>query len=122
MSEKKLGYNEAYSLKTPEDSIKLYKKWAETYDKDFATNSKYISPQKISIFFNKYSNKSDTPILDVGAGTGLIGEFLNKKNIKNLIGIDISSEMLEQAKSKKCYSSLIVADLTKKIPLQTNTI
>lgn len=122
MSEKKLGYNEAYSLKTPEDSIKLYKKWAETYDKDFAINSKYISPKKISIFFNKYSSKSDTPILDVGAGTGLIGKFLNKKNNKNLIGIDISSEMLEQAKSKKCYTSVIVADLTKKIPLKSNSI
>ena len=48
MSKNKLGYDEAYSLKTPDDSIKLYKKWAKTYDKDFALHSKYISPKKIS--------------------------------------------------------------------------
>ena len=35
MTEKKIGYDDAYSLKTPEDSIKLYKKWAQTYDQDF---------------------------------------------------------------------------------------
>ena len=122
MSEKKLGYDEAYSLETPEDSIKLYKKWAQTYDKGFAINSNYLSPIKISSFFNKYARKTDTPILDTGAGTGLVGECLNKAGNKKIIGIDISSEMLEQAKLKKCYSSLVVADLTKKIPLRTHSI
>jgi len=47
MPEKKIGYNEAYSLKTPADSIKLYKKWAKAYDEDFALNSNYLSPIKI---------------------------------------------------------------------------
>ena len=93
MQNKKLGYDEAYSLKTPQDSKKLYKKWARTYDKDFALNSNYISPKKISVLFNKYAKMTDTPILDVGAGTGLVGEFLNKKRNKEIIGIDISSEI-----------------------------
>ena len=122
MSEKKFGYDEAYSLETPEDSIKLYKKWAQTYDEGFAINSNYLSPIKISSFFNKYARKTDTPILDIGAGTGLVGECLYKTGNKKIIGIDISSEMLEQAKLKKCYSSLVVADLTKKIPLRTHSI
>ena len=97
---KKIGYDEAYSLKTPKDSIKLYKRWAQTYDKDFALTSNYLSPKKISNFFNKYSNKKDTPILDVGAGTGLVGEFLSRNGNKEIIGIDISSEMLEMANVK----------------------
>ena len=108
---KKIKLNDAYSLKTPNDSKKLYKKWAQTYDKDFALTSNYLSPKKISNFFNKYSNKKDTPILDVGAGTGLVGEFLNRNGNKEIIGIDISSEMLEMANVKKCYSSLIEADI-----------
>ena len=122
MSENKIGYDEAYSLKTPEDSKKLYKKWAKTYDKDFALNSNYLSPKKISSFFNQYSKKTDIPILDVGAGTGLVGELLYRKGNKKIIGIDISAEMLDQAKLKGCYSSLIEADITKKIPLKNNTI
>ena len=122
MSEKKIGYEEAYSLKTPEDSKKLYKKWAKTYDEDFALNSNYLSPKKISIFFNKHAKNTDTPILDVGAGTGLVGEFLYRTGNKKIIGIDISSEMLEQAKLKGCYSSLMKADVTKRIPLKNNSI
>ena len=122
MSERKLGYQEAYSLKTPEDSIKLYKKWAETYDKNFALNTNYLSPIKICSFFNKHSRNTDTPILDVGAGTGLVGECLSKSGNKKIIGIDISPEMLKQAKLKRCYSSLVEADVTKKIPLKSNSI
>ena len=122
MKEKKIGYDDAYSLKTPKDSKKLYKKWAQTYDEDFALSSNYLSPKKISSFFYKYSRKSDTPILDVGAGTGLVGELLYETGNKEIIGIDISPEMLDQAKLKGCYSSLIKADITKKIPLKNNSI
>ena len=122
MSEKKLGLNEAYSLKTPKDSVKLYKKWAQTYDTDFALNSNYQSPKIISNFYNKHANKNDTPILDVGAGTGLVGEYFLKFGKKNIIAIDISQEMLRQAESKKCYSSIIQADLTKKLPLKNNSM
>ena len=119
---KKIKLDDAYSLQTPDDSIKLYKKWAKSYDEDFAKSSHYLSPQKISNFFLEHSKSTDTPILDVGAGTGLVGEFLKVKNKKEIIGIDISSEMLHQAKLKKCYSSLIEADITKKIPLKKNSI
>jgi len=122
MSEKKIGYDEAYTLKTPKDSIKLYKKWAQTYDEDFALNSNYLSPKKISSFFNKHERNTDTPILDVGAGTGLVGECLYKISTKKIIGIDISSEMLEQARLKGCYDTLVQADVTKKIPLKSNSI
>ena len=122
MSIKKIGYDDAYSLKTPEDSKKLYKKWAQTYDEDFALSSNYLSPKKISSFFNKHSRTTDTPILDVGAGTGLVGELLYRTGNKKIIGIDISSEMLEQAKLKRCYSSLIEADVTKKVPIKNNSI
>ena len=119
---KKIKLDDAYSLQTPDDSIKLYKKWAQTYDEDFAKNYNYLSPQKISNFFLEYSKITDTPVLDVGAGTGLVGELLNVRNKKELIGIDISSEMLQQAKQKNCYSSLIEADITKNIPLKDNSI
>ena len=122
MVEKKIKLDDAYSLKTPADSIKLYKKWAQSYDEDFALDSNYLSPKKISEFFNHYSNNNDTPILDVGAGTGLVGEILYKTGNKKIIGIDISMQMLDQAKLKKCYYSLIEADLTKKIPLENNSI
>ena len=103
MVEKKIKLDDAYTLKTPQDSIKLYKKWAQTYDEDFALSSEYLSPQEISSFFLRHSKDTDTPILDVGAGTGLVGKFLNINNKKKIIGIDISPEMLHEEKLKKFY-------------------
>jgi predicted TPR repeat methyltransferase len=114
MTEKK-GLKGAYSLKTPEDSINLYKTWASSYDDDFAKQNDYRSPIEIA----KYSNNKDTPILDVGAGTGLIGEYLNL-NSKEVDAIDISPEMLNIARTKNCYSKIIEADLTKRLLINDN--
>ncbi len=118
MTEKK-GLKDAYSLKTPEDSINLYKTWASTYDDDFAKQNDYRSPIEIAKFFAQYSNDEDTPILDVGAGTGLIGECLNL-NSKEIDAIDISPEMLNIARTKNCYSKIIEADLSKGLSINDN--
>ncbi|MDC1386844.1 class I SAM-dependent methyltransferase [Candidatus Thioglobus sp.] len=118
MTEKK-GLKDVYSLKTPEDSINLYKTWASTYDDDFAKQNDYRSPIEIAKYFAKYSNNENTPILDVGAGTGLIGECLNL-NSKKVDAIDISPEMLEIARAKNCYSKIIEADLTKRLLINDN--
>ena len=119
MSSKK-GLNDAYSVKTPQDNIKLYKVWASSYDDDFAKKNDYRSPVLISNYYDKYSNKNDVPVLDVGAGTGLIAEVMNKKNTIDIDAIDISPEMLESAKSKNCYNKLIEADLTKNLDIENN--
>ena len=119
MSSKK-GLNDAYSVKTPEDNIKLYKVWASSYDDDFAKKNDYRSPVLISNYYDKYSNKNDVPVLDVGAGTGLIAEVMNKKNTIDIDAIDISPEMLESAKSKNCYNKLIEADLTENLDIDNN--
>ena len=118
MTEKK-GLKDAYSLKTPEDSVNLYKTWASTYDDDFAKQNDYRSPIEIAKFFAQYSNNEDTPILDVGAGTGLIGECLNLTS-KEIDAIDISPEMLSIARTKNCYSEIIEADLTKRLLINDN--
>ena len=118
MSNKK-GLQDAYSLVTPEDSINLYRTWASTYDSDFAKQNDYRSPFEIAKYFNKYSNKNDTPILDVGAGTGLVGECL-KSTSKEIDALDISPEMLEIARLKNCYSKIIEADVTKRLSISDN--
>ena len=118
MSEKK-GLKDAYSIKTSEDSINLYRSWASTYDSDFAKQNDYRSPSAIAKYYDKYSNNKDTPILDVGAGTGLIGECLNV-NSRELDAIDISPEMLNIARLKNCYSKIIEADLTERLMINDN--
>lgn len=60
------------------------------------------------IQWEKYRIMIDTPlkgeILDLGCGTGLLGEFLQG----NIIGVDISVNMLKKAKTREC---VIQADM-----------
>ena len=56
----------------------------------------------------------DTKILDVGAGTGRVGLQLKEKyGYTNLVAMDISPGMLEEAKKKNVYNDFIVSDLNE---------
>ena len=111
---------DAYSLSSVEDTINLYKAWSKNYDRDFAHKNNYKSPQNVVKYFLKYSRKGDSPILDVGAGTGLISKYLKKYSSSKIHAIDISKEMLDQAEQKKNYEKIIVADLNQKLKIADN--
>jgi predicted TPR repeat methyltransferase len=51
------------------------------------------------------------PVLDLGCGTGLVGLALADLKLGPITGIDISARMLEQARIKSVYTTLIEADL-----------
>ena len=50
-------------------------------------------------------------IIDAGAGTGLIGVELKKLGYTNLCALDISAEMLTEAKKKEIYTEFICTSL-----------
>ena len=110
-----IGLNDAYSLKSPEDNKKLYAKWAATYESDFVANQGYHHPKVISDLFHKELPQI-TNVLDIGTGTGLVGKFLSELRPNIVIdGIDISPEMLAEAKKKNVYRNLYERDLTKPV-------
>jgi predicted TPR repeat methyltransferase len=45
-------------------------------------------------------------VLDMGCGTGLVGQYLVERGFKNVVGVDASAGMLEKARSKGSYSEL----------------
>lgn len=60
----------------------------------------------------RYSLFTKYHILDLGCGTGLCGERLKKfASRKGLTGVDLSEKMLDIARSKKIYASLVCDDL-----------
>ena len=49
---------------------------------------------------------NEARILDLGCGTGLVGEQLHKCGFKNFDGVDLMPELLQVAKEKGIYGSL----------------
>jgi ubiquinone/menaquinone biosynthesis C-methylase UbiE len=79
-------------VKSKKQAIKeIYDKTANIYDRRYRS----IQKEKYEIMLESLQLK--TPILDLGCGTGLLQKYL--RTIKtNLIGIDISYEMLKHSK------------------------
>ncbi len=88
-----------------------YNSFAAFYDRltenvDYKVRSEYISN-----FFSRHSNGGKT-VLDLACGTASISEHLAKKGY-NIIGIDLSEEMLTVAASKNIPNlQLVKGDMT----------
>ena len=111
---------DAYKLKTPEDSINYYKRFSKTYDETFANGLDYVYPKSVALeFYKHYTGKGN--ICDIGCGTGLVGEELHSIDSNLVIdGVDISPDMIAIAKSKNIYRNFYNVDLTKPIKNITN--
>lgn len=117
----KISLEDAYALQTPEDNVALYRHWAETYDVEFARDRGYQYPQIIADIYARHSKPADTPVLDVGSGTGLVASALQEHHSVEtqltIDGVDISPEMLAVSRTKNVYRHLFEADLTRSIDL-----
>ena len=122
MSDEDLGLDEAYSVKTPDDNRRLYAKWAATYESSFVDAKQYRYPKAIAEVFNDVLPPVNR-VLDIGTGTGLTGMYVTRLRPAVVIdGMDISPEMLAQAKLKTredgsvVYRTLYERDLTVAVP------
>lgn len=60
---------------------------------------------------NIYSNSGQIDLVDVGCGTGLCGPLV-RPVARRLVGIDLSSGMLDRARAREVYDELHEAELT----------
>ena len=63
----------AYAVETPDDSLALYKDWADTYDQHLEEGLKYLSPTAVAAIFAEYVPDKTAQTIDIGCGTGLTG-------------------------------------------------
>lgn len=116
---KKPGLDAAYALSGVEDVKSLYADWATTYDASFAKAQGY---QLHHIVAEEYVDRGGAgPVLDVGAGTGLVGAALAQRGVDRIQGTDISAEMLAQAREKGCYDQVFVSDVTQPLDIRSGT-
>lgn len=88
-----------------------YNTFAKFYDK-LTENVEYKKrADYISSFFKKYADKCDT-VLDLACGTGSVSEYLSDLGY-NVIGLDLSDEMLTVASSKQIKNTMFIkGDMT----------
>ena len=119
-----LDVDNAYSLETPADNIRLYEKWADTYDADFVAKEAYVAHLRVAEVFVQQSVEG--PVLDVGCGTGGVGVSLREHGVEDIVGVDISLQMLAVAANKKAsdgnavYRALTAVDLTQNLDFPDN--
>ncbi|MEX0369750.1 MAG: class I SAM-dependent methyltransferase [Tateyamaria sp.] len=99
----------AYALQTPDDSVRLYADWADTYDTEFARNSDYILHEQVARHFVNIGGFG--PVLDIGAGTGLCGAALRARGVDPVDGTDISPDMIAVAEAKGMYRATRVENI-----------
>jgi predicted TPR repeat methyltransferase len=109
---------DAYGLRTPEDSVRLYRGWAADYDETFARSHGYVAPREIARAYLAEAGAGAGPVLDIGAGTGLVAAHLGGETVD---AIDISQEMLDAAGAKGLYRRRMLADLTRPLGIADAT-
>jgi len=111
--------NLAYSYEKPEDLARYYDDSASQYD-DYVNQVKYILHLKVAAEY-VMNVSSWGRILDIGCGTGLLGQAIsNILPSMQIDGVDISTEMLGIAKEKQnqvlnrpSYKNLFLHDVSK---------
>ncbi len=110
-----------YEASSQEELLVAYRSWAPTYDTDSIGLFGYRAPARTAEVLSEKLEKAlgadsskGAKILDVGAGTGLVGERLVElgHDAASLAAADLSPDMLEVARRKGCYlGGLFLCDL-----------
>jgi predicted TPR repeat methyltransferase len=108
--------DEAPPSRAPDACItQLYARFASFYDESMRDDLAYNAPERLARAITRAlkgagSSRALT-VLDLGCGTGLSGLRL-RDFAARLVGIDLSPEMLAQARARGVYDRLEVAEIT----------
>lgn len=109
-----------YSAQNQSELCDRYDQWAKDYEHDLTENFGRPPREPIVDLTLKYLLK-DAHILDAGAGTGTLGQWLHQEGYQNLTAIDLSTGMLAEAKKKNVYQQLYPMVLGEPLDLMTAT-
>jgi predicted TPR repeat methyltransferase len=93
----------------------IYDRWAQTYEEDMA-RAGYRHPSICLALLARHLPRAAAPLLDAGAGTGLLGEWLGIVGYPHVEALDISQGMLNIAAGKGVYKALHQLALGNPLP------
>ena len=95
----------------PRDYITgLFDYYANYFEKSLINDLDYKIPKEIKSLLLENSLNSLGSVMDLGCGTGLVGLELNK-NCNYIEGIDLSTNMINEARKKNVYDKLIKTEI-----------
>jgi predicted TPR repeat methyltransferase len=104
-----------YAATSGAEVARTYDAWAATYDAEMAALG-YRHPTICLALLARHLPPGAGPVLDAGAGTGLIGEWLRLVGYAPVEGVDLSPGMLAVAAAKGAYDRLEQGDLARRLP------
>jgi len=119
-SDRSKWLQKVYNARNNRELVESYDAWAENYERDVSSFG-YKIPAVITGLIGRYLSPDDGPLLDAGAGTGILGEILASLGYKNLVGIDLSRAMLDVAGKKGVYHILRKMVLGEYLDFPDNT-
>ena len=93
-----------YEARGTDEVAALYDGWAQTYDHEMALAG-YRHPSICLALLSRHLPRGASPLLDAGAGTGLVGEWLGIMGYPHVEALDISEGMLAKAAEKGAYTA-----------------
>ncbi|MES2847152.1 MAG: class I SAM-dependent methyltransferase [Pseudomonadota bacterium] len=109
-----------YAATTPKQVAALYDAWAATYEMEMA-RAGYRHPSIGVALLTRYLPRGAAPLLDAGAGTGLVGEWLGIVGYPVVEALDISTGMLRIARAKGIYAAFHQVALGGPLPFAEAT-
>lgn len=106
--------------RAPDDYIvSVFDEYAEKFDAHLQEHLDYMVPQKIASLVVAHRNRASPKMdaLDLGCGTGLAGAAIAPL-CKQLVGVDLSANMLHKANERNIYQRLVRSDLLSMMKLE----
>lgn len=90
----------------------LFDQYAERFESALVEKLHYTAPQQLAAALEQHLKPEQTQlrVLDLGCGTGLMAETIHQRS-SNIVGVDLSANMVAEAEKKGLYQRLAVADL-----------
>ena len=107
--------DKAYQARDAASTRALYDDWAASYEAEVAENG-YATPARCAEALKAHVNSLADPILDFGCGTGLSGLALKLAGFETIDGVDLSAEMLTEARAKNVYRDLTQIEAGADLP------
>ena len=103
--------DDTHPASCPEYVNQLFDHYALNYDKHMQETLNYTLPHHISRVLHQLNRLHFERVIDLGCGTGLSGSVLRESS-EHLLGVDLSTKMLAEARRKAIYDDLVESDLS----------